>query len=71
MGADVGVFQVADVLTYGYVYTLPLNNNDKEHFQDIVRGDLYSVIVICFDKYLKNLKLTICKSRFTKEAKVN
>ena len=24
MGADVGVFQVADTLTYGYVYTLPI-----------------------------------------------
>ena len=24
MGADVGVFQVADVPTYGYVYTLPV-----------------------------------------------
>ena len=24
MVADVGVFQVADALTYGYVYTLPI-----------------------------------------------
>ena len=24
MGAGVGIFQVADALTYGYVYTLPI-----------------------------------------------
>ena len=41
MGADVGVFQVADTPAYGYVYSIPLKG--RVFSKTLVKGDCNTV----------------------------
>ena len=51
MGTDVGVFQVADAPTYGYVYTLPFNNSQMNSLMTQIKDK------VCYSSY--NLQIML------------
>ena len=56
MGADMGVFQVADAKTYGYVYLIPRTCLLRTHAGGVKTGSMYMQFVK--DSLLKKLYLT-------------